>query len=55
MISFTTLRSTVVLSAGLLLSGVLLLLIAESAGLPVPTAHLSPSSRWIAAVSARLP
>jgi phosphate/sulfate permease len=41
MISCATLRSTVVLSAGLLLSGVLLLLIAESTGLPVPTAHLA--------------
>ncbi len=41
MISCTTLRSTVVLSAGLLLSGILLLGIAESAALPVPTAHLA--------------
>ena len=41
MISCTTLRSTVVLSAGLLLSGIILLLIAETAGLPVPTAHLA--------------
>ncbi|QVL48590.1 MAG: hypothetical protein KFB96_23920 [Thiocapsa sp.] len=41
MISCTTLRSTVLLSAGLLLSGVLLLLLAETAGLPVPTAHLA--------------
>lgn len=41
MISRTTLRSTVVLSAGLLLSGILLPLIAETAGLPVPTAHLA--------------
>jgi uncharacterized membrane protein len=41
MISCRTLRSTVVLSAGLLLSGFLLLIIAETAGLPVPTAHLA--------------
>ncbi|UHD15399.1 hypothetical protein [Thiocapsa bogorovii] len=41
MISCTTLRSTVVFSAGLLVSGVLLLLVAETAGLPVPTAHLA--------------
>jgi phosphate/sulfate permease len=41
MISCTTLRSTVVLSAGLFLSGILLLLIAETTGLPVPTAHLA--------------
>ncbi|RKT45136.1 hypothetical protein [Thiocapsa rosea] len=41
MISCTTLRSTVVLSAGLLLSGILLLGLAQSAALPVPTAHLA--------------
>lgn len=41
MISCTALRSTVVLSAGLLVSGILLLLLAETTGLPVPTAHLA--------------
>ena len=41
MISCTALRSTVVLSATLLLGGILLLAIAETAGLPIPTAHLA--------------
>lgn len=41
MISCTMLRSSVALSAVLLLSGMLLLLIAETTGLPVPTAHVA--------------
>lgn len=35
----TTMRSAVILSFGLLVSGILLLLVAETTGLGVPTAH----------------
>jgi hypothetical protein len=41
MISCQSLRSSVMLSAALLVGGLLLLLIAETSGLAVPTAHLA--------------
>jgi hypothetical protein len=41
MISCAMIRSTVILSAGLFLSGLLLLLVAETTGLAVPTAHIA--------------
>ena len=41
MITCTTMRSAVILSFGLLASGILLLLVAETTGLAVPLAHAS--------------